>query len=141
MAPDARFLSLLGDWTGEEELFATAWTAAGTAHGALTVEPGPGGILLDYAETRSDGRLVAHGVVAGEGFWWFDTYGFVPTTPGSAHWDDQTLILDRRSERGRTVMRLRADGDRLTIELDTAVPVDAEPAPLARGQYRRTDAG
>ena len=71
------------------------------------------------------------------GFWWFDTYGFTPATPGSAHWDADTLILDRRSDRGRTVMRLRADGERLALELDTAVPADADPLPLVRGAYTR----
>lgn len=132
-------MALLGEWAGTEELFATAWTEAGTARGALTVEPGPDGILLDYVEQHDRGNLVAHGVVAGAGFWWFDTYGFTPATPGTAHWDADTLILDRRSDRGRTVMRLRADGDRLALELelDTAVPADADPVPLVRGAYTR----
>ncbi|MGN8027360.1 hypothetical protein [Microbacterium sp. 22242] len=137
MAPDSRLIALLGEWTGTEELFATAWTAAGTATGALSVEPGPDGILLDYVEQHDKGRLVAHGVVAGAGFWWFDTYGFTPTTPGTATWEGDTLILDRRSDRGRTVMRLRADGDGLALELDTAVPADIDPIPLVRATYRR----
>lgn len=143
MAPDRRLIALLGDWTGSEELFATAWTAAGSARGALSVEPGPDGILLDYVESRDDASgstLVAHAVVAGGGFWWFDTYGFTPAAPGSATWVDEALVLDRRSDRGRTVLRLRVDGDRLTLELDTAVPADAVPAPLARGVYTRQPA-
>lgn len=143
MAPDPRLRALLGDWTGTEELFATAWTAAGSARGALSVEPGPEGILLDYVESREDAPgapLVAHAVVAGTGFWWFDTYGFTPATPGTAQWEGETLTLDRRSERGRTVTRLRAVADRLILELDTAVPADATPAPLVRGVYsRRSD--
>lgn len=130
-------MALLGEWTGTEELFATAWTQAGTARGALTVEPGPDGILLDYVSQNDQGHLVAHGVVAGAGFWWFDTYGFTPTTPGSASWHGDVLVLDRRSDRGRTVMRLRADGERLALELDTAVPADADPLPLVRGTYTR----
>ncbi|UXW85761.1 hypothetical protein NFX31_16390 [Microbacterium azadirachtae] len=140
MAPDSRLMALLGDWTGTEELFPTAWTEAGTARGALSVEPGPAGVLLDYVEARDGAEgapLVAHAVVAGEGFWWFDTYGFTPQAPGSAEWVDEALVLDRRSDRGRTVMRLRADGDRLTVELDSAVPADAAPAPLMRGVYTR----
>jgi hypothetical protein len=136
-------MALLGDWTGTEELFPTAWTEAGTARGALSVEPGPGGILLDYVESRDGAEgapLVAHGVVAGTGFWWFDTYGFTPAAPGSAEWVDENLVLERRSDRGRTVMRLRADGDRLVVELDTAVPADAALAPLVRGVYTRQPA-
>ncbi|MDQ4214922.1 hypothetical protein [Microbacterium capsulatum] len=139
MAPDRRLIALLGDWTGTEELFATGWTEAGSARGALTVEPGPDGILLDYVEQREGADpLVAHGVIAGTGFWWFDTYGFTPAAPGTALWEDDALVLDRRSERGRTVMRLRADGDGLALELDTAVPADADPIPLVRGTYTRS---
>lgn len=132
-----RIASLLGEWKGEEELFATAWTAAGTAHGSIVVRPGPDGIHFDYVEVRDGGRLDAHAVVAGGGFWWFDSYGFVPQTAGTAEWDDDTLVLDRRSERGRTVMRLRADAEQLTVELDTAAPADAVLAPLVRGTYTR----
>ena len=104
----------------------------------------PDGILLDYVESRdgADGApLVAHGVVAGAGFWWFDTYGFTPAAPGTATWEGDALVLDRRSDRGRTVTRLRVDGDRLAFELDTAVPADAEPVPLVRGDYTRQPAG
>jgi hypothetical protein len=131
------FSSLLGEWKGDEELFATAWTAAGAAQGSIVVRPGPGGIHLDYVEVHGGGRLDAHGVVAADGFWWFDSYGFVPQTPGTAAWEGDVLVLDRRSERGRTVMRLHAEGDRLALELDTAVPADAELAPLVRGAYTR----
>ncbi|MBS1673503.1 MAG: hypothetical protein JSS74_06020 [Actinobacteria bacterium] len=139
MAPDRRLATLLGDWTGTDELFPTAWTEAGSARGALSVEPGPDGVLIDYVEVR-DGAdpLVAHAVVAGDGFWWFDTLGFTPATPGTARWDADTLVLDRRSDRGRTVLRLRADSDALALELDTAVPADADPLPLVRGSYTRS---
>lgn len=137
MTPDPRLALLLGDWSGREELFPTAWTAAGIARGALSIEPGPGGIVLDYVEQHDAGHLVAHGVVAGTGFWWFDSYGFAPTAPGTASWEDDALVLDRRSERGRTTMRIRVDGDRLALALDTAVPADADPVPLVRGSYSR----
>jgi len=132
-----RIASLLGEWKGEEELSATAWTAAGTAQGSIVVRPGPDGIHFDYAEVRDGGRLDAHAVVAGAGFWWFDSYGFTPAAPGTAVWEGDALVLDRRSDRGRTVMRLRVDSERLTVELDTAVPADAALAPLVRGTYTR----
>lgn len=143
MAPDPRLKALLGDWAGTEDLYPTAWTEAGSARGALSIEPGPDGILLDYVESRDGAAgapLVAHAVIAGAGFWWFDTYGFTPATPGTATWEDDALVLDRRSDRGRTVTRLRADGDRLVVELDTAVPADADPSPLVRGAYVRQPA-
>ena len=135
MPSSPRFESLFGDWTGEEELFPTAWTAAGTAQASISVRPGPDGIHFDYVETREGGRLDAHAVVAGGGFWWFDSYGFTPQTPGTAAWDGDTLVLDRRSDRGRTVMRLRVDDARLIVELDTAAPADADLSPLVRGVY------
>lgn len=137
MTPDPRYATLLGDWSGAEELFPTAWTAAGTARGSLTVEPGPGGILFDYVELQDAGHLLAHAVISGAGFWWFDSYGFVPENPGTAEWVDDELVLDRRSARGRTVMRLRRAGDALEMALDTAVPADAELTPLMRGNYAR----
>ncbi|WP_217184955.1 hypothetical protein [Streptomyces sp. AC495_CC817] len=137
MTPDRRLANLLGDWSGSEELFATAWTGAGAARGTLTVEPGPDGIVIDYVELRDDGHLLAHAVVSGGGFWWFDSHGFVPSSPGTAEWVDDALVLDRSSERGRTVMRLRPDAGRLAVELDTAVPADAELAPLMRATYER----
>ena len=140
MTPDPRYAALLGDWSGDEELFPTAWTAAGSARGALTVEPGPDGILIDYVEMHDSGHLLAHAVIVGEGFWWFDSYGFVPEAPGSAIWNEDTLELDRRSARGRTIMRLRRDGERLEVALDTAVPTDADPAPLMRAVYARQEA-
>lgn len=140
MTSDPRYASVLGEWTGEEELFATAWTAAGVAQGSIVVRPGPDGIHFDYVEIRDGGRLDAHAVVAGAGFWWFDSYGFTPSAPGTAAWEGDVLVLDRRSDRGRTVMRLRVDGERLAVELDTAVPADAAPAPLVRAVYRRASA-
>lgn len=140
MTPDARYADLLGDWSGSEELFPTAWTAAGTARGSLTVEPGPGGILFDYVELQDAGHLLAHAVIAGDDFWWFDSYGFTPEAPGSAEWIGDELVLDRRSPRGRTVMRLRRAGDALEVALDSAVPADADLAPLMRGTYARQSA-
>lgn len=139
MNPDPRYAGLLGDWSGDEELFPTPWTSAGTARGALTVEPGPGGILLDYVELQDAGHLLAHAVIAGSGFWWFDSYGFVPEAPGTATWEDDTLMLDRRSPRGRTLMRLRRDGEHLEVALDTAAPADAVPVPLMRATYARQE--
>lgn len=137
MASSPRLESLFGTWTGEEELFPTAWTTAGTAQASIIVRPGPDGIHFDYVETRDGGRLDAHAVVAGAGFWWFDSYGFTPQAPGTAVWEGDTLVLDRRSDRGRTVMRLRVEGERLVVELDTVVPADADLAPLVRGVYDR----
>jgi hypothetical protein len=132
-----REAALLGHWSGREELFPTAWTTGGYAEGTLTIEPGPGGLVLDYIETQDHGALTAHAVLVGSRFWWFDSYGFVPETPGSASWEGDTLVLDRRSPRGRTVMRLCPEGVMLAVELDTATAADAALSPLMRARYSR----
>ncbi|MFC4139327.1 MULTISPECIES: DUF1579 domain-containing protein [unclassified Microbacterium] len=129
--------TLHGRWTGEEEVFATAWTPAGRAEAELVLAEGPGGALIvDYAETRADGAMTGHGVVLGDGWWWFDSYGFVPSAPGTATWSDGELVLERRSERGRNVMVLASDGEVLTMRL-AAASGDGELQPLVSGVYRR----
>lgn len=61
---------MLGAWEGDEELLATAWTAAGKARGTISVHAGPGGgLILDYAEDRDGATMTGHGVVFGAGWW------------------------------------------------------------------------
>ncbi|UJP11106.1 hypothetical protein L2X99_05885 [Microbacterium sp. KUDC0406] len=120
-------------------MFATAWTPAGRAHADLALSSGPGGALIvDYAETRTDSAMAGHGVVLGEGWWWFDSYGFVPTAPGTAAWIDGELILERSSERGRNVMVLASDGEVLTMRL-SAASGDGDLQPLVAGVYHRSE--
>jgi hypothetical protein len=138
MIGDDQLSALIGEWTGDEQLSATAWTTAGTARGMLSIVAGPGGgLLVDYAEERDGARMTGHGVLSGEGWWWFDSYGFTPVTPGTAAWKDGELILERRSDRGRTVTVLRIAGGRLEQRIDSAVPADAPLVPLLRGTYAR----
>jgi hypothetical protein len=142
MISDDQLSGLLGGWTGEERLSATAWTAAGTAQGTLSISAGPGGgLLIDYAEDRDGARMAGHGVLAGDGWWWFDSYGFIPATPGTAAWRDGELVLERRSDRGRTVTVLRIVGGYLEQRIDTAVPADAPLVPLLRASYARPSDG
>ncbi|REJ05573.1 DUF1579 domain-containing protein [Microbacterium bovistercoris] len=133
----SRLEKLHGRWTGEEEVFATAWTPAGHAQASLHLAPGPGdALIIDYSETRADGAMAGHGVVLGDGWWWFDSYGFVPASPGTATWTDGELVLERSSERGRNVMVLASDGEVLTMRL-AAASGDGELQPLVAGVYRR----
>jgi len=133
-----QYEELVGTWVGEEQVHPTAWTSGGPATGRLTISRTAAALVLDYAESAVDRPdLVAHGVVAGEAWWWFDSYGFVPTQPGTATWEDATLVLERRSERGRSVLRLRRAGEELELESDTATPPEAPLQPLVRGRYRR----
>jgi hypothetical protein len=137
---DVQLSAMLGAWEGEEELFATAWTAAGTARGKLSVAAGPGGgLIVDYTEDRDGAMMTAHGVVSAGGWWWFDSYGFTPAAPGTAEWRDGDLVLTRSSERGRTVTVLRVLDGRLEQEVDTAGPADGPLVPLLRGRYARQD--
>jgi hypothetical protein len=132
--------AMLGVWEGDEELSATAWTEAGKARGIISVNAGPGGgLILNYAEDRDGVTMTGHGVVFGDGWWWFDSYGFTPTAPGTAEWRGDQLILVRSSERGRTVTVLRVRDGRLEQEIDTAAPAEGPLVPLLRGSYARRD--
>jgi hypothetical protein len=139
MIGDDQLLALSGTWVGSEQLLPTAWTPAGTAEGKFVITAAPAGVLvIDYTETRDgSASLSGHGVVAEDGWWWFDSYGFVPRQPGIARWERGALELERRSERGRTVMRLAPQGQTLRCEIVSAVPADAELAPMLIGRYQR----
>ncbi|WP_022877604.1 hypothetical protein [Microbacterium sp. B19] len=140
MIGDDKRIELLGQWIGDERLEATAWTPAGEAVGKFRIAFAAGVLLIDYEETRAGAVTVTgHGVATETGWWWFDSYGFEPQQPGAAHWEGATLHLDRRSPRGRTVMRLHCEGEQLVCEMATAVPVDAELAPMLSGRYTRTE--
>jgi len=140
MIGENKLLALCGTWIGSEQLLETAWTPAGTAAGEFVITAAPSGVtVIDYAETRDGSTaLSGHGVVAGEGWWWFDSYGFMPLEPGVARWDQDTLELERRSERGRTVMRLELREQTLHCEIVSAVPADAELAQMLIGRYERS---
>ncbi|WP_040167822.1 hypothetical protein [Microbacterium gorillae] len=138
MEADRRLAPLIGDWDGTEELFATEWASAGGARGALSVSPIPGGVVVDYVVLRpGEDAFVAHGVLSGEGWWWFDSFGSTPTEPGTAGWQDDLLVLERRSERGRNVMGIAVSGDRLEVRVAFAGPDEAELRPVSSGAYRR----
>jgi hypothetical protein len=142
MISDDQLNCFVGEWQGSEQLHATAWTEAGKAHGAFSIAAGPRGLLVDYREHRDGAEMIGHGVLCGEHWWWFDSYGFTPVEPGVARLRDAELSLERRSERGRTVTTLRVRDDVLEQRVDTAVPADAPLVPMLRGTYRRRgDAG
>lgn len=140
MISDNQLSVLLGEWAGDERLFATPWTGAGTARGSLSFGRGPGGgLVVDYAEERGGTAMTAHGIVAGDGWWWFDSLGFTPAAPGTAEWRDDALVLERRSERGRTVTVFQVRDGHLEQRIDTAVPAGSPLVPLLRGRYERRE--
>jgi len=131
---------LAGQWAGDEQLSATAWTPAGTARGMLSIAPGPGGaLLIDYAEDRDGTVMTGHGVLSGDNWWWFDSYGFIPAIPGTAAWADGELVLERRRDQGRTVTTLRIVDGHLEQRIDTSVPPQAPLVPMLRGTYARQE--
>jgi hypothetical protein len=102
----------------------------------VTLTPGPNdALLLDYVEDRDGTTMTGHGVIVAGAWWWFDSYGFTPTTPGTARWERGELILERSSDRGRTTTTLTIVDGKLEQRIDAAVPADAELAPLLRGTY------
>jgi hypothetical protein len=106
----------------------------------LSITSGPGGgLLLDYIEERDGKTMAGHGVLAGHLWWWFDSYGFTPETPGTGEWRDGELVLERRSDRGRTVTVLSINARCLEQAIDTAVPAEGPLVPLLRGRYTRGD--
>jgi hypothetical protein len=139
MISEHQLSGLVGSWKGPEELFATPWTPAGKADGALVITPAPqNGLLIGYEERR-DGEIAmtGHGIVIGSGWWWFDSYGYAAERPGAARWDGGALELERHSDRGRTVMRFALNGGALLQQIMTAVPADADLQPMLSGTYER----
>jgi hypothetical protein len=136
MIGDNQLSRFLGRWSGAEQIFPTAWTAAASAHAVLEFAAGPSGsLLLDYTARQANGTLSGHGVITAAAWWWFDSYGFIPETPGTARWERGELILERSSVRGRTTTTLAIAGADLVQRIDSAVPPEAELTPLMRGSY------
>jgi hypothetical protein len=136
MIGDDQLSQFAGRWSGDEQILPTAWTTAGSAQAVLELASGPNGSLLfDYSAQLANGTLTGHGVVASGAWWWFDSYGFIPIAPGTARWERDELILERSSERGRTVTTLAIAAGRLVQRIDSAVPAEAELSPLLRGTY------
>ncbi len=114
--------------------------ARGEAVGKFRIAFAAGVLLIDYEETRAGAVTVTRPRRRDR-----DRLVVVrflrlrAQQPGAAHWEGATLHLDRRSPRGRTVMRLHCEGEQLVCEMATAVPVDAELAPMLSGRYTRTE--
>jgi hypothetical protein len=144
--PESPFAFLIGSWAGNEELFATPWAAGGVAHGRWSFRFDSGGrhLIHDYAATRDDGsRFDAHGVLApderGNLLWfWFDSYGYVPVSPGTGEWNGQALVLTRTSPRGsnRTILTPAPNGG-FGCDITFTASGEAKPMPVARGIYHR----
>lgn len=135
------FAPLFGHWQGTEELFASPWSAAGTARAALTFRAEVGGAAMvnDYRQVRGDGtEFAAHGVflvdaAAGVSWWLFDSSA-LPPVPATGGWRDGELRLAKTTDRGRAEHRFGLDGETLTYAIDVALG-DDDPQAFLRGRY------
>lgn len=100
-----------GQWQGEETIASTRWGEGGAATGRFSAKLDLNGRVLvqDYRQER-DGKpaLQVHAVFVAEsehdqyGMYWFDSYGFVPSTPAPGVWNGDKLTFVRSSPRGQT---------------------------------------
>ena len=95
------FWSLLGNWTGVEQL-----AASGRARAMITfkLDVADGAVLQDYRQVRDDGaELVGHGVfladpATGDLLWWFFDSAGIPPTPLRGLRTDLELVLGPQAE-------------------------------------------
>lgn len=126
----------LGTWTGRENVAVSGQVRAAEADATFVLTDIPGiGVSVDYARRRADTGFAGRGIIAGDGWWWFDTSGAVPTEPGTARVVDGVLVLDRRDGDTRTVIRLSIQDGNLVQMLDAATPASGPLQPSVRGAY------
>ncbi|MFG1639112.1 DUF1579 family protein [Amycolatopsis sp. NPDC049252] len=135
-----------GDWAGTEELAASPWAPASTAHADCEYRLALNGFALiqQYRQRREDGtEFLGHNIFTadpqtGETLWYgFDSYGFPPESPARGDWDGATLVLAKKTARGVARHRLTPDGDTLTHEIDVKLGDDDEFSPFLRARYHR----
>jgi len=138
---------LEGEWTGEEEIATTRWGAGGPASATIDARLALGSktLVMDYQETR-DGKpsLCVHAViVAGPEhdqfqLFWFDSYGFVPSSPAPGIWDGTKLSFVRSSARGQTRHVYSFDGDgSYALRLESSFDGGVSWEQVVQGVYRR----
>lgn len=128
----------LGTWVGREHIAVAGSSSAAEAEASFVLTEIPGiGVLVEYAQRRLDQSVTGRGIIAGDGWWWFDTAGARPSEPGTARVVDGVLVLDRRTASTRTVVRLSLHDDVLVQMLDAATPAGGPLQPAVRGSYAR----
>ncbi|GAA1432728.1 hypothetical protein GCM10009616_22930 [Microlunatus lacustris] len=133
----ARFLPLLGTWTGLERLPVEAGDPL-TARASLVLRLDLGGtaVLQDYRQVRSDGvELTAHGVfrsaVSEHVDWWRFDSSSGPPARATGWFADGALVLEAEDRRHR----FRGQGDDLEQQVDLRTAAGWRPALV--GRYRR----
>ncbi|WP_410637068.1 DUF1579 family protein [Amycolatopsis sp. lyj-346] len=140
--------ALVGDWTGTEDLAASAWAPASTAHADCEYRMALNGfaVVQHYRQRREDGsEFLGHNVftadpATGETLWYgFDSYGFPPESPARGRWTGTTLTLEKQTARGVARHRLTPEGATLTHEIDVRMGENAVFSPFLRARYTRKD--
>lgn len=128
----------LGAWVGREHIAVAGSSRAAEAEAGFTFSEVAGiGVFVEYIQRRPDQTLSGRGIIAGDGWWWFDTAGARPAEPGAARIVDGVLVLDRRTPSTRTVIRLSIQDGVLVQMLDAATPPSGPLQPAVRGSYAR----
>ena len=142
----ARFAALEGQWTGSETIHPSPWGPGGPAVGKWEIRRDGSGLhlLLDYAEQRVDGASFdAHSVLAIDpetGDWLlflFDSFGYPPLQPARGRWEENRLVLEKRTPRGvgRTIFEIGPDEFRYGVA--SRAHEAAIFTPVMDGVYRR----
>ncbi len=133
---------MLGSWSGQEEMFDSPWSQAGTAFGRFIVTAGPPGVLLrDYRQHRADGsEFLAHEVYQqqADGEIWlftFDSFGFPPLEPARGNLQESRLSLIKTTPRGQARHRWLLS-ETLDYQVEIAVGNTAEFLPFLRASYQ-----
>ena len=138
---------LVGRWVGVEQIATTRWGEGGPATAEIDAQFDLGGraLVFDYRGTR-DGKaaLAVHAVfIAGPEhdqfqLFWFDSYGFVPSSPAQGLWDGNKLSFVRSSPRGQTrhVYVFKDDGG-YSLVLESSFDGGVSWEAVMRGEYWR----
>ena len=101
-------------------------------------------LIQDYHEDREAGAAFdGHGVLApqadGAGYlwFWFDSFGYLPTPAGSGRWDGDRLVLIRTSPRGANHSVFRIEPQRLSYEVAFQAAGQDGMMPVMAGSFAR----
>ncbi len=135
---------LTGLWKGEGEIAPNPWGGAGPCPGRWSFRFDDAGknLIHDYEESRHDGAgFNGHGVFCSEGddllWFWFDTYGFAPTSPSHGIWQKDLLILTRLTPRGIGRSTFRFAGEDMQYLIESRAAGEPGFSVVMRGCYAK----
>lgn len=145
MEPTSAFERLVGDWIGDEQIGASAWSDAGTAHSRLSFHPVCDGAFLAVEYDEDGGpSMKGHGVIGFDKkaqaytLHWFDNAGAPPSTYARGTFENGVLAFehDYGGHLGRTVFAL--DDTTLSFRVEMKKP-EADWSTVVDGVLVRVD--